>query len=142
VTRPVKQESTALDTASIIREAGLRATRGRIAVFESLLNTRTPLNHSQLVDALAHLGLDQATVYRNLMDLTRVGLLRRTDLGDHVWRFELVNHAESNPDHPHFVCLDCGEVQCLPDLDIAIQGKMPTQLPVQIRIEGQCDECA
>ena len=31
---------------------------------------------------------DPATIYRNLTDLSEAGLARRTDVGDHVWRFE------------------------------------------------------
>ena len=125
----------------LIRDSGLRATRGRIAVYDALRNTTAPLNHAELVSSLAELNLDQATIYRNLMDLTRVGLLRRTDLGDHVWRFELGDNAHEGDDHPHFVCLDCGAIQCLPGVDIAIYGQMPTSAPVKIRVEGHCDDC-
>ena len=128
-------------TKALIRDVGLRATRGRIAVYDALRNTTSPLNHAELVSSLTELSLDQATIYRNLMDLTRVGLLRRTDLGDHVWRFELVDSAHEGDEHPHFVCLDCGAIQCLPGVDIAIHGQMPTSAPVKIRVEGHCDDC-
>jgi len=128
-------------TKTLIREAGLRATRGRIAVYDALRNTQSPLNHSELVASLEDLQLDQATIYRNLMDLTRVGLLRRTDLGDHVWRFELVSEGHTDGEHPHFVCVDCGLIQCLPDVDININGDVPSKSAVQIRLEGHCGDC-
>ena len=70
----------------------------------------TPVSHGELVDALAGEGMDRTTVYRNLVDLTQVGLVQRTDLGDHVWRFELRRSRTEGDDakHPHFTCSDCG----------------------------------
>ena len=50
-------------------------------------------------------GIDKATAFRNLNDMTDAGLLRRTELGDHVWRFELRRqdgaggHEESGTPH-------------------------------------------
>ena len=136
-----RMQPTKDTTAATIRGAGLRATKGRVAVLDALRDTKSPPNHSDLVRSLEHLGLDQATIYRNLMDLTRVGILRRTDLGDHVWRFELADTTHHGEEHPHFVCVDCGSIQCLTDVDIAIQGALPSQSPVQIRLEGHCREC-
>ena len=137
----IKIEAKTPDTPSLIRGAGLRATRGRVAVYDALRETRSPLNHGELVANLSYLGLDQATIYRNLMALTKAGLLRRTDLGDHVWRFELVSLHQAG-DHPHFVCIDCGAITCLPGLDITIDGVVPSSSPVKVRLEGQCDDCA
>lgn len=129
------------DTPTLIREAGLRATRGRVAVYDALRETHSPLNHGELVATLSYLGLDQATIYRNLMALTKVGLLRRTDLGDHVWRFELAPMHQTG-EHPHFVCIDCGAITCLPELGITIDGFVPSCSPVTVRLEGQCNDCA
>jgi len=39
-------------------------------------------------------GWDRATLYRNLVDMTDAGLLRRVDLGDHVWRYELEHRVD------------------------------------------------
>ena len=72
-----------------IRATGLRATSPRIAVLQSLGRSRTPVSHAELAAELAPKGWDRATIYRNLIDLTNAGLVRRTDMGDHLWRFEL-----------------------------------------------------
>jgi Fur family transcriptional regulator, ferric uptake regulator len=107
-----------------IRATGLRATSPRIAVLQSLGRPRTPTSHAELAAELAPKGWDRATIYRNLIDLTKAGLVRRTDMGDHLWRFELRDgggeHAAS--EHPHFVCEACGDVLCLPDESIAIKA--------------------
>ena len=37
----------------------------------------------------------------------------RTELGDHVWRFEVHDRTHSEKgQHPHFVCVTCGSVTC------------------------------
>src|SRR5687768_5216424 len=99
-----------------LRDSGLRATLPRIAVMQQLLAARAPLSHGEVAEKLAHEGFDRATVYRNLIDLSDVGLLRRSDIGDHVWRFELVTSEEhGQAEHPHFICSGCGAVECLPE---------------------------
>lgn len=126
----------------MIREAGLRATRSRITVLRMLHERQAPTSHPEVHEALGDDGWDRATLYRNLVDLTDAGLLRRVDVGDHVWRFELVDagHDES---HPHFLCTACGEVSCLPDIPMPKTGlpKSITAGDVTIQLQGLCDAC-
>ena len=132
---------------STIRGVGLRSTAPRIAVLKRLLVAATPISHGELVDTLADEGMDRTTVYRNLVDLTEAGLVQRTDLGDHVWRFELKRGEGESVRHPHFTCTDCGAVSCLPEVTISVKtGKgVPKSLSkqkVEIQLRGKCDECA
>jgi Fur family ferric uptake transcriptional regulator len=107
-------------------------------------------SHAELFDALATRGFDRATIYRVLMDFVDAKILSRADLGDHVWRFELrrgLNGAEHLDEHPHFVCVDCGEVSCLPELAFRVPpaAKAPravSQRKVAIQLKGKCDNCA
>jgi Fur family ferric uptake transcriptional regulator len=101
-------------------------------------------------ERLADAGFDRATVYRNLADLTDAGLLRRSDLGDHLWRFELKtegdHHAHADEVHPHFVCTECGSVACLPDGAVTLQSVKgaPRALragQVEIQVRGACNDC-
>ena len=71
-----------------IRKAGIRATPARIATLQLLRAATPPLTHADLSDRIVPLGFDKATVFRNLSHLTEVGLVYRTEPGDHVWRFE------------------------------------------------------
>src|SRR6476659_4804527 len=105
---------------STIRNSGLRSTAPRVAVLQHLQHTSTPMSHAELFAALEEKGFDRATIYRNLIDLTVVGLLSRTDVGDHVWRFELRREGQRGhqSEHPHFMCTDCGEVACLADVNL------------------------
>ncbi len=108
------------------------------------------MTHAEMADALAPSGWDRKTVHRNLTDLTGAGLLRRSDMGDHVWRFELRPETEgvahSTAGHPHFVCSECGEVLCLAHNAVQVIGGpgLPRFLlegTVEIQVKGRCDRC-
>ena len=133
---------------SQIREAGLRVTAPRLSVLQVLAGAPTPLSHAEIAERLEPVMLDRATVYRNLQDLAEVGMLRRTDHGDHVWRFELVGKgsAHSGDPHPHFVCSQCGTVSCLPGASFTLKASKTTPQTVrkgafEVQLRGICDEC-
>jgi Fur family ferric uptake transcriptional regulator len=133
--------------ASQLRAAGLRRTGPRVAVLSRLSTADAPMTHGALADELGHLGFDRATIYRNLMDLTEADLVRRSDHGDHVWRFELVGaSARHHKVHPHLICTECGNVSCLEDVEVkisAVRGakrKLRTQ-DLEVQLRGRCDRC-
>ena len=131
-----------------IHEVGLRSTGPRLAVLRRLERARTPVSHADIVNDLAPRGFDRATIYRNLIDLTEAGLASRTDLGDHVWRFELRKRERAGEaEHPHFMCTDCGTVACLPGVSIRIRSspgspRAVRRRHVDIQLKGRCDRCA
>lgn len=142
--RPTKKSAEELRDA--LRKAGLRATLPRLAVLALLRETEGPVSHAEMAERLDIGGIDRVTVYRNLLDLARVGLARRTDLGDHVWRFEPAGE-KSKKEHPHFLCSGCGDLACLSDLslDLGRSRKAPRSLVarnVEILVKGLCDRCS
>jgi Fur family ferric uptake transcriptional regulator len=129
-----------------VRARGLRATPSRLAVLEMLRASDAPMSHGDVADRLASQAWDRATIYRNLTDLAEVGLLRRTDVGDHVWRFEAPSPGDDHDTgHPHFVCTECGSVECLPGLEVSMRrAKAPRavkQRQVEVHVRGLCDSC-
>jgi Fur family transcriptional regulator, ferric uptake regulator len=129
-----------------IRAAGLRSTAARLAVYDRLQQLDAPASHADIADALSSLGFDRATIYRNLMDLTDAGLAKRSDVGDHVWRFELAG-TNARPEHPHFVCEDCGTVSCLREVAVSITHaagapRAVSRRRVAVQLRGLCDRCA
>ncbi len=132
-----------------LRSHGLRSTSPRLAVLAHLQRATSPLSHGEITEALAGHGFDRATVYRNLMDLAERRILVRSDLGDHVWRFELrrQEHASGHgTDHPHFVCTDCGDIECLPPVAVRVVGaegapRALAQKAVEVQVKGLCDDC-
>jgi len=133
----------------VLRNAGLRSTGPRIAVLRWLEHAGTPVSHSELFEALSQEGFDRATLYRNLVDLADAGIVRRTDLGDHVWRYEVRSSEDGHViEHPHFVCTDCGEVACLPGVAVKIVSsgnETPRSVrsrKVAVQLSGRCNQCA
>lgn len=140
------------DLRSSLRSAGLRATRARLAVLRTVSAASRPVSHSEVMSALdGSERWDRATVYRNLSDLAKAGLLQRYDLGDHTWRYELVVdpcEVDSHDDthHPHFMCVECGDVQCLPDIELRLGATSgaPQSVrakAVEVQLRGVCDAC-
>lgn len=127
-----------------LRTRGLRATPSRIAVLELLRTAGAPMSHGDAADRLAAQPWDRATIYRNLTDLAGAGLARRTDVGDHVWRFEAVTNDHDTA-HPHFVCTECGTVECMPEIELAVRrAKAPRAVrnrQVEVHVRGLCDAC-
>jgi Fur family ferric uptake transcriptional regulator len=149
--KPVPRSDETASTTELqdeIRSHGMRSTGPRVAVLSHLIKATSPLSHYEIYEALSHRGFDRATIYRNLMDLADAGMLVRSDLGDHVWRFERkrarAGHSEG---HPHFVCVDCGDVKCLPDLAVKVMPSTgaPKALrtkDIEVQVKGRCDDCA
>lgn len=141
---PRDADDSALVRAAI-RGAGLRGTPARVAVLQELQRANSPLTHAELADILMPRGFDKATIFRNLNDLAEAGLASRTELGDHVWRFE--PRDPQHPDggqHPHFVCTACGRVTCLGEMEFTPASKRRAKAIgtiTEILIKGRCESC-
>ncbi len=132
-----------------IHASGLRVTASRVAVLRCLHGTTTPRTHGEIAEELSPEGWDRATVYRILTDYVEAGLVRRADLGDHVWRFEMLRASTKHESgaHPHFMCNECGDVTCLPDESVLIAPargapKAMRKKGLEIQVRGRCDRCA
>ena len=128
-----------------IRAAGLRATPARTATLMLLCESSSPLTHADVAENLAEMGVDKATAFRNLNDLSEAGLLRRTELGDHVWRFEAIDPSDAEEGgHPHFLCVDCGTVTCLDNVQLTAGSRRQSESigqVTEILLRGHCNEC-
>ncbi|MGH7136245.1 MAG: Fur family transcriptional regulator [Pirellulales bacterium] len=146
--RALRADVPSLDEVrKLIRDQGLRGTPARLAILRRMFSARRPMTHAQVADELAPQGFDRATIYRNLVELADVGLLHRLELGDHVWRFELRQSADQgNSDHTHFLCVDCGDVSCVPDLSlqaaVSLVGQRASPGRVtEVLLKGHCKHC-
>lgn len=129
----------------LLRKHGVRATPARIAVMQELRAATSPLTHADVTEMLVPLGFDKATVFRNLNDLAEAELISRTELGDHVWRFEALDPERPvGEKHPHFVCVECGGVTCLGDMDFTTSSRRRAKSIgriTEILIKGHCTDC-
>ncbi|MBX3199796.1 MAG: transcriptional repressor [Labilithrix sp.] len=123
-----------------LREAGLKATAGRLSVLAELRRAKAPASHAEVAARLAGAQLDKVTVWRILVALTGAGLVDRTDIGDHTWRFELRDTAMGHDPHPHFMCVACKAVQCLPRDAVHIAPRIGRGV-IDVQIKGRCERC-
>ena len=130
-----------------LRAADLRSTTSRVAVLQHVAAAGKPVSHAEVAESLVPQGFDKSTLYRCLVELADAGLLSRLDAGDHAWRFEVrQGEHHSTSEHPHFVCVDCGKVTCLPDVDVKIstaKGAKSGALGdvTEVYLKGHCREC-
>lgn len=129
-----------MDVAARLREAGLRVTAPRVAVFEAVAAMR----HAD-ADAVGRAmpEVSVQAVYDNLAALTGAGLLRRIEPAGHPARYE----ARVGDNHHHLVCRRCGRME---DVDCAV-GVVPCLVAgndhgfaideAEVTFWGLCPEC-
>ena len=129
----------------MIQATGLRATSARLATLLVLRDASAPLTHAEVAERLTDHEVDKATVFRNLNDLVTANLLRRSELGDHVWRFEIIEgDSHKHAPHPHFVCVDCGAVACMEEVELTNKSKTASSdygQVTEILLRGHCHDC-
>lgn len=132
-------------TKKKIRDLGLRVTAPRLAVLQVLSEAKRPLSHAEVVAELGEDATwDRATVYRNLIALAGVELVRVASHAGGITRFELAERGKGGK-HPHFVCDDCGTITCLPEAEV-VPPKKPSWSralkAAQMQFVGTCPSCA
>lgn len=121
---------------------GLRVTVQRMTLLRELARQEHPVSHAELTEVLTGSGLDRATIYRNLVSLHEEGMIVRTQLGDNIWRYELPKGAaQEHGEHAHFVCTECGEIECLSKTDVTLRGAAARNEVTDIQVRGRCSAC-
>jgi Fur family ferric uptake transcriptional regulator len=116
-----------------------------MATLQLLREATSPMTHAEVAERLAGDGVDKATAFRNLNDMADAGLLRRTELGDHVYRFEQISSDESgDQSHPHFLCTKCGQISCLAKVKLtagSLRESRKVGEVAEILLRGHCNKC-
>ena len=89
-----------------LKENRLKITEGRLLILSVLNAHHKPVSVAELVKLLKN-RIDQATVYRNLLNLEKAALVRRVDMKDDKAHFELADEH----DHHHLICTNCGLIE-------------------------------
>jgi Fur family ferric uptake transcriptional regulator len=139
--------------AAVLRQAGQRVTRPRVAVLSCLLrvgdrhvSAEEVFELVSAVETTAH----RATVYRTLESLTRLGVLRHVHLDRGLTAYHTVTAPGRTPDdrHLHAQCSQCGRVV---DLPAAVLGDTARRVHAasgflldasHVALSGLCDQCA
>jgi Fur family ferric uptake transcriptional regulator len=127
-----------------IRELGLRVTAPRVAVLEAVAGAGRTLSHAEVVERLGPDALwDRVTVYRNLVALVGVKLLRIASHAGGIARYEVAT-GDEHLAHPHFLCDDCGTVSCLPETEVSTPKKAKWSKSLrsaEVQFVGRCPSC-
>ena len=135
------------DYETLLKEAGLEASRHRLRVLEVVGNNNYPLSAGDIFTTLARsCDINRVTVYRILDLLVERGVVDRISTGGRAFCYGLAPNAHHRP-HPHFYCKSCGRMDCLNPESLSIDTgplwkTFPGQIDkVEIRVDGVCKDC-
>ena len=127
-----------------LRAAGLRVTRGRVAVVEALKRDGGHRTADEIALSVKAAGtaVPRASLYHALAALARAGVVLVADAGPGTARYEVAGTW-----HHHLLCRSCGAVVDVP----CVRGERPClepELPgvvadeAQVIFRGLCPSCA
>jgi Fe2+ or Zn2+ uptake regulation protein len=130
---------------SLLRAKGGRATPSRRILLEVLFDAKVQLSVDELAAAVQARAPDVniSTIYRNVEDLERLGVIVHSHLGHGPATYQLASLA-----HAHFVCGECGAVIDAPDelfrgLARSTKAKLGFSIdPHHFAILGRCARCS
>jgi Fur family ferric uptake transcriptional regulator len=133
------------DVEPLLRQAGLRVTRPRVAVLTAV-HDHPHSDTDSIIRVVRSELRDVSTqaVYDVLKALTRAGLVRRIEPAGSVARYE----TRTGDNHHHLVCRVCGQIV---DVDCAV-GERPCLTPsddhgyavdeAEVVFWGVCPDCS
>lgn len=137
--------SSIVNAADRLDQAGARLTEPRRRLAALVDRQPGPFTAADLLDAAREnrVPVGRATVFRTLALFEEQGVVERIDLpsGDHAYVACARDH------HHHAVCVSCGRVTDLPDLDVGVSvAELSRRSGYEIeshRIElfGRCPDC-
>lgn len=133
------------DVLALVRARGGRATPSRRLLLEALFHSDGHLTAEELAEAVQVRAPDVhlSTIYRNVEDLERMGVVVHTHLGHGPSTYQLASLA-----HAHFICEECGARFEAPDemfrgLARSVKAKLGFSIdPRHFAILGRCASCA
>jgi Fur family transcriptional regulator, ferric uptake regulator len=133
------------DVLALVRAQGGRATSSRRVLLEVLFEAEGHLSAEELAESVQSRApeVHRSTIYRNLEDLQRLGVVVHSHLGHGPATYHLASEA-----HAHFVCEQCGAMVEAPDeLFRGLARAARTELgfaidPRHFAILGRCAACS
>ena len=131
----------------VLLNAGLRRTPVRVGVLETLSRAKTAMSVPQILAKLR--GVDTVTVYRTLNTFVRKKIVHRVRGEDRGWLYAIGDAAhQPQHQHPHFVCDECGKVECLEEASIpenfvsslGVAREYRVNWP-EVVLHGMCPKC-
>ncbi|MES1168577.1 MAG: transcriptional repressor, partial [Oleiharenicola lentus] len=99
-------EASVTEACSRIRHAGMRVTKPRVALVETLLSLSGPVSIERIHQLVGTQTCDLVTIYRCLAAFENLGLVRRSYLHNGTCLYE---QTLGSARHYHIVCKACGK---------------------------------
>ncbi len=140
----LERREAVADVLALVRAHGGRATAARRLLLDALF---TGPGHHSAEDLAAEVrarapDVHLSTIYRNLEELERLGVIDSTRLGSGAATYHLASAA-----HGHLACEECGSVTEVPDsvfsdlARIADVGYGFAVNPHRFAVTGRCASC-
>jgi len=109
------------DCKEELRDVELKVTPARLGILAALESTERPLDIVTIIAYLKqnNIKADKVTVFRIMNALTEKGLVIPIQFNEGKLRYEYGDL----PDHHHFVCTKCGDIQDVTGCNIEIIEK-------------------
>jgi Fur family transcriptional regulator, ferric uptake regulator len=141
---PTGSVATVDDILDLLRAGGGRATSSRRILLETLFEAVGHLTAEELAAAVQARAPDVhiSTVYRNLDELQKLGVILHSHLGHGPATYQLAENA-----HAHFICEECGAtveapVEIFNGLSKTVKAKLGFAIdPRHFAILGRCSNC-
>ncbi|MFZ2256837.1 MAG: Fur family transcriptional regulator [Clostridiaceae bacterium] len=132
-----------------LRDGGLKLTPQRLTILDVIIRAEgSHLTIEELYEMVKVVKPETgvATVYRTILLFEELGIVKKLDLNDGIYRYEL-NHEEEVHGHHHLVCSACGKVEEVKD-DLLDSVEQVIEKEYKFRIKdhslkfyGLCRDC-
>ncbi len=140
---PVSADSTLDEARTRIRQAGMRITKPRVAIIESMQRHEGPVSIDRIHQAMGTAVCDLVTVYRCLAAFEQLGIVRRSYLHNGTCLYELILRTAR---HYHIICKACGStdrVNYFPveGIERLLQERGYAEVSHVVEFFGICPKC-
>lgn len=134
-----------MEPIQLIKNNHLKNTAARVAILEFLQKNSEPVDVLEVMDYLKKKGLktNLTTVYRVLDSFLTVGLVKKLELHEGKYRYEL----SSLRHHHHLVCQNCGKIEDIENCSLeGLEEKITNRSEFLIKYHslefyGLCRDC-
>ncbi len=132
------------DAIISLKSAGLKITDTRKLVLSYLTKSHGPYTIEEIHAGIRSKSCNITTLYRILSHFVEIGIVRKSDLGDRIARFEYQSDTHL---HHHLICTLCKKVEVIeqeriPDIAKIAKHKGFFKINPCLEIFGTCNDCA
>ncbi len=139
--------SSTTEASTWLRQNGLRATLGRIAIVRLLFESTVPLTLAEIHDKMRGEGCDFATVFRFISILEKKELVERVAWIDGSTRHEIRARDGDHHHHHYLICRTCHKIEPIDECvvehfeDQIAKERGYASLSHSLQLSGVCPAC-